>query len=326
MPRSGWAIVLLTLGGWACGSTPGNPTGSSTTSSSTPTTIPQTTITTTSSTGGGTGFTVSGTVTDGTSGGVLPNIVIRITDGVNANKTATTGTAGTYAIPVVTPGTMTLSAAATGYVTQAKGVVVSADTRVDWVMARVPSTTTTVTTTSSSTTTSIATTSASYAGGNILDLRGIRLRHCDPLLLVAGRGSYCTLEAQVFSREAVAGPLIGKAGMPQGCGSGVTTGGQVVKGGHSLPGPPPNVCPRPAGWPVNCYTRVFASIKGGAAMKPDTSERVSQVPSALEYQELARSNAELLAFAHTVAHDLREPLRTISAFTQRRFLESYNCG
>jgi len=170
MPRSGWAIVLLTLGGWACGSTPGNPTGSSTTSSSTPTTIPQTTITTTSSTGGGTGFTVSGTVTDGTSGGVLPNIVIRITDGVNADKTATTGTAGTYAIPVVTPGTMTLSAAATGYVTQAKGVVVSADTRVDWVMARVPSTTTTVTTTSSSTTTSIATTSASYAGGNILDL------------------------------------------------------------------------------------------------------------------------------------------------------------
>ena len=52
-------------------------------------------------------------------------------------------------------------------------------------------------------------------------------------------------------------------------------------------------------------------------MKPDnTLERASQVPSAREYQELARSNAELLAFAHTVAHDLREPLRTISAFTQ----------
>ena len=32
--------------------------------------------------------------------------------------------------------------------------------------------------------------------------------------------------------------------------------------------------------------------------------------------ELIRSNAELRAFAHTVAHDLREPLRTIAAFTQ----------
>lgn len=33
-------------------------------------------------------------------------------------------------------------------------------------------------------------------------------------------------------------------------------------------------------------------------------------------EELTRSNAELQAFAHTVAHDLKEPLRTISASTQ----------
>jgi PAS domain S-box-containing protein len=33
-------------------------------------------------------------------------------------------------------------------------------------------------------------------------------------------------------------------------------------------------------------------------------------------EELTRSNAELHAFAYTVAHDLREPLRTISAFTE----------
>lgn len=33
-------------------------------------------------------------------------------------------------------------------------------------------------------------------------------------------------------------------------------------------------------------------------------------------EELIRSNAELQAFAHTVAHDLREPLRTITAFTE----------
>jgi len=33
-------------------------------------------------------------------------------------------------------------------------------------------------------------------------------------------------------------------------------------------------------------------------------------------EELTRCNAELEAFAHTVAHDLKEPLHTISAFTQ----------
>ena len=107
-------------------------------------------------------------MTDATSGGVLPNIAVRITDGPNSGKSATTGSAGTYAIPAVTAGTMTLSASATGYVTQTKSVVVSADTRVDWVL--VESARTTTTTMSSSTTTSIATTSASYAGGNILDL------------------------------------------------------------------------------------------------------------------------------------------------------------
>src|ERR1700731_2593042 len=33
-------------------------------------------------------------------------------------------------------------------------------------------------------------------------------------------------------------------------------------------------------------------------------------------EELTRSNAELLGFAHTTAHDLKEPLRTICAFTE----------
>jgi len=165
MRHSGWAVLLVVIGGWACGSTPGNPTGSSSTStSSSPTTTP-TSSTTTTSTSGSTGFTVSGTVTDGTSGGVLPGIAVRITDGVNSGKSATTGSAGTYAIPSVTAGTMTLSASAMGYITTTKSVVVAADTRVDWVLPRVPTTSTT-----STTTTSIATTSASYAGGNNLDL------------------------------------------------------------------------------------------------------------------------------------------------------------
>jgi light-regulated signal transduction histidine kinase (bacteriophytochrome) len=66
---------------------------------------------------------------------------------------------------------------------------------------------------------------------------------------------------------------------------------------------------------LELHPRLFAS-KGGA-MKSYSLEESCPVPSpSLEYEELARSNAELLAFAHTVAHDLKEPLRTISAFSQ----------
>jgi PAS domain S-box-containing protein len=45
-------------------------------------------------------------------------------------------------------------------------------------------------------------------------------------------------------------------------------------------------------------------------------ERAEEEGRQRHAEELARSNAELQAFAHTVAHDLREPLRTISAFTE----------
>jgi PAS domain S-box-containing protein len=44
--------------------------------------------------------------------------------------------------------------------------------------------------------------------------------------------------------------------------------------------------------------------------------RVAEEERQRHSEELARSNAELQAFAHNVAHDLREPLRSISAFTQ----------
>jgi carboxypeptidase family protein len=165
-------LIAVTLGVFACGG-PDAPTNTTTTTSvSTVSTSQSTTSTSTTSVPGATTFTVSGTVTDGTSGGILPNIVIRITDGVNSGKTANTGSAGTYSIPGVVPGTMTLSASATGYVTATKSVSVSADTRVDWVLARVVTTTTT---SISTTTTSVSTTtSASYGSGggtnNSLDL------------------------------------------------------------------------------------------------------------------------------------------------------------
>ena len=166
-------LLTLTVGAFACGGPDGPTNTSTTTSVSTGLTSQSTTSIATTSVPGQTTFTVSGTVTDGTSGGILPNIVIRITDGVNSGKSANTGGAGTYSIPGVVPGTMTLSASATGYVTATKSVSVSADTRVDWVLARVITTTTT--STISTTTTSVSTTTnASYGSGggtnNSLDL------------------------------------------------------------------------------------------------------------------------------------------------------------
>ena len=168
-------LVAVAFGVFACGGPDGPTNTSTTTSVSTGLTSQSTTSIATTSVPGQTTFTVSGTVTDGTSGGVLPNIVIRITDGVNSGKSANTGSAGTYSIPGVVPGTMTFSASATGYVTATKSVSVSADARVDWVLARVITTTTTSTSTISTTTTSVSsTTSASYGSGggtnNSLDL------------------------------------------------------------------------------------------------------------------------------------------------------------
>jgi len=106
-------------------------------------------------------FTVRGTVTDGTSGGALPNIQITITDGQNVGKFGRTDNAGTYLIGGVVAGTMTLSASASGYQTSTKSATVSTDTVLDWVLARVIPTTTTsssTTSTSSVTTTTVQST------------------------------------------------------------------------------------------------------------------------------------------------------------------------
>jgi len=82
-------------------------------------------------------FTISGVVTDGTSGGVLPNIAVQILDGVNAGKAARTDGTGAYAMSDVTAGTLTLSASAVSYQTSTSSVVVSSNMRVDFVLQRV---------------------------------------------------------------------------------------------------------------------------------------------------------------------------------------------
>lgn len=84
-------------------------------------------------------FTLGGTIIDGLSLGVLPNVGVRIVDGANAGKSATTNGAGDYSIADVAPGSMTVIAGPTSYHPEAtRGVVVADDTRLDIYMARMP--------------------------------------------------------------------------------------------------------------------------------------------------------------------------------------------
>jgi uncharacterized protein YjdB len=57
-------------------------------------------------------FALNGTVTDGTSGGVLPNIRVEVTDGENAGRFDLTSGAGTYAIAALGRGAMSVTASA----------------------------------------------------------------------------------------------------------------------------------------------------------------------------------------------------------------------
>src|SRR5207245_1527870 len=82
-------------------------------------------------------YTISGRVTDGTSGGILPNINIQISTGVNAGRSAKTDSTGQYVLSGITAGTMTLSASAVSYETVDRTVTLTADTRVDFVLPRV---------------------------------------------------------------------------------------------------------------------------------------------------------------------------------------------
>ena len=83
-------------------------------------------------------YTVSGLLTDGTSGpsGRMRGVVVEVIDGINTGLSATTDSAGNYAITGISPGSLTLSASLTGYETATERVSISADTRVDFVLVR----------------------------------------------------------------------------------------------------------------------------------------------------------------------------------------------
>lgn len=82
-------------------------------------------------------YTLTGTVIDGTSGGVLPNIDIQASDSAGKTLSTKSGSAGTYTIGGLAAGTVGVTAAATSYQSATQTVALSSDLRVDIVLKRV---------------------------------------------------------------------------------------------------------------------------------------------------------------------------------------------
>lgn len=81
-------------------------------------------------------FTLTGHITDGTSGGILPNINIAITSGPRTGASTRTDAAGDYTLSGLESGAITVTASAVSYDTQDKGLTLIADARLDFVMVR----------------------------------------------------------------------------------------------------------------------------------------------------------------------------------------------
>jgi hypothetical protein len=82
-------------------------------------------------------FTISGTVRDGTSNGVLPNINVSSFDSAGVTKTTRTNSSGGYSIGGVAPGVVTMTFSATSYQTTTQSTTVAADRQVDIALPRV---------------------------------------------------------------------------------------------------------------------------------------------------------------------------------------------
>src|SRR5579862_843237 len=82
-------------------------------------------------------FTISGTLRDGTSGGILPRLPVQAADNTGVMRSATTDASGGYAISGVPPGPVTLTVTAVSYEPMTQTAMVSGDTHVDLVLTRV---------------------------------------------------------------------------------------------------------------------------------------------------------------------------------------------
>jgi hypothetical protein len=121
-------VVLLVILAAGCSSSATNPTPLPVTPNPTPTPTPPPVAPAK--------YAISGLLTDGTSGGILPGINIQLLDGQNAGQSTMTDSTGRYAISGVLAGTMTLSASATSYQTATRSITVSGDTTVNIVLPR----------------------------------------------------------------------------------------------------------------------------------------------------------------------------------------------
>jgi hypothetical protein len=81
-------------------------------------------------------FTISGTLRDGTSGGILPKVLVQAADSTGTTRSAVTDASGEYVISGVSPGPVTLTVAITSYEPMTRTASVSADTSVDLVLTR----------------------------------------------------------------------------------------------------------------------------------------------------------------------------------------------
>jgi hypothetical protein len=113
------ALVILAVSAAGCGSSdPAAPT---------PTPTPAPTPAT---------FTLSGLLTDGFSGGILPNIDVRIMSGANQGQAVRTDSTGHYSLSGISTGTFTVQFSAVSYVSQSVTVTVGGDTTVNIVLQR----------------------------------------------------------------------------------------------------------------------------------------------------------------------------------------------
>ena len=85
-------------------------------------------------------FTISGTLRDGASGGILPNVIVEAEPAAAGatKRSATTDASGAYAISGLPPGPVTLRVTASTYQPLTQTVTVSADTRTDLVLTPMP--------------------------------------------------------------------------------------------------------------------------------------------------------------------------------------------
>ncbi len=81
-------------------------------------------------------FTLSGTVTDNFSHGILPNILVQITSGPNAGAATKTDAAGQYVLTGISPATITVAFSAVSYNTTNETVSIAGDTQLPIVLSR----------------------------------------------------------------------------------------------------------------------------------------------------------------------------------------------